>query len=282
MTRLELARTRRYEGWLVGQFDRVLVTSEVDKNALEGLAREKSANQRTSELAKQLMSAGNRESEIRNPKSEITVLPNGVDLAYFCPDDTPRDPATVLFSGKMSYHANVTAALHLVHDIMPLVWRERPEVKVVIAGKDPPSEIRNLDSAMPETAGHAVRNPQSEIRNVTVTGTIPDLRPYLRSATVAVSPLLYGAGIQNKVLEAMACGTPVVASSQAVSALQTTDGEDLLVASDAETFAHHILAVLGDRSLAQRLGLAGRRYVEAHHDWNEIAKRLEAIYQEVQ
>jgi glycosyltransferase involved in cell wall biosynthesis len=239
----------------------------VDKNALEGLAREKSANRRIGESANQLTNAGNRESEIRNPKSEITVLPNGVDLSYFAPDDTPRDPATVLFSGKMSYHANITAALHLVYDIMPLVWKERPEVKVIIAGKDPPSEIRN---------------PKSEIRNATVTGTVPDLRPYLRSAAVAAAPVPYGAGIQNKVLEAMACAAPVVASRQAVSALGAADGEHLLVADDAEAFAYHILAVLGDRSLAQRLGLAGRRYVEAHHDWNEIAKRLEAIYQEVQ
>jgi glycosyltransferase involved in cell wall biosynthesis len=195
----------------------------------------------------------------------VSVLRNGVDLAYFCPDDTPRDPATVVFSGKMSYHANVTAALHLMHDIMPRVWAQRPDVKVVIAGKDPPSEICNL---------------QSTIRNLAVTGTVPDIRPYLRQATAAVVPTPYGAGIQNKVLEAMACGTPVVASPQAVSALQTTDGEDVLLAEEPEAFAQAVLRLLEDGDLQQRLGRAGRRYVEHHHDWRTVAERLEAIYQE--
>jgi glycosyltransferase involved in cell wall biosynthesis len=143
MTRLELTRTRRYEGWLVGQFDRVLVTSPVDQEALTQL-HQTMRSQEDKGTGRQ----GDGLPLSLSPSLPLTVLPNGVDLSYFAPDDTPRDPATVLFSGKMSYHANVTAALHLVHDIMPLVWEERPEAKVIIAGKDPPSEIRNLDSAI--------------------------------------------------------------------------------------------------------------------------------------
>ena len=247
MAWLDLERTRRYEGWLVTQFDRVLVTSEVDKAALEELA--------------------NPQSAIRNPQSAISVLPNGVDLTYFTPGDQPRQPDTLVFSGKMSYHANVTAALHLINDVMPHVWAQRPDVKLWIVGKDPPREIRQS----------AIRNPQSAIR---VTGTVPDIRPYLQQATAAVVPTPYGAGIQNKALEAMACETPVVASPQAVSALQVTDGQNVLVAADPAQFAHQVLELLENEPLRKRMGRSGREYVARHHDWQAVAERLEGIYQE--
>jgi len=254
MTRLELARTRRYEAWLLTQFDRTLVTSQVDKQAFEGLIFQRSSVPTLQRL---------------------NVLPNGVDLDHFTPGDEPHDPATVVFSGKMSYHANITAALHLANDIMPRVWDQRPDAQLTIVGKDPPTEIRAL--AGPEGQS-AIQNPKSKIA---VTGTVPDLRPYLRSATVAAAPILYGAGVQNKVLEAMACGTPVVASRTAVSALEVTDGEQLLVTESAEQAAAAILRLLDDATLRERLGRAGRRYVEQHHDWNAVAGRLEAVYEEV-
>lgn len=242
MARLELGRTRRYEGKLVRSFDRILITSSLDRQALAALN-----------------TSGSRASP-----APMTVLPNGVDLDYFTPDATPREPALVLFSGKMSYHANVTAALYLVQEIMPLVWRTRPDVQIVLAGKDPPVELRRLAQAHP---------------NVTVTGTVPDLRPYLRTATVAVAPLRYGAGIQNKVLEAMACGAPVVASASAAAGIAATTGKEFLVATDERAFAEHILHLLADPNLQQQLGRAGRKYVEDHHDWEHIAQNLEQIYQ---
>ena len=95
---IQLARTRRYESWLAHQFDRVLLTSELDRRAL---------------------------AEIAGPRAPLQVLPNGVDLDYFQPATDPREPATIVISGKMSYHANVSAALHLVQDIMPCVWAQR-------------------------------------------------------------------------------------------------------------------------------------------------------------
>jgi glycosyltransferase involved in cell wall biosynthesis len=164
----------------------------------------------------------------------------------------------------MSYHANITAALYLVNDIMPRVWAKRPTIRVTIAGKDPSHEIMSLVARYPSL--------------VAVTGAVPDIRPYLGRAAVAVSPVAYGAGIQNKVLEAMAMGTPVVASSQAVSALQARDGEHLLVGNGVEGFAQAVLRLLEDRELQARIGRAGRRYVEGHHDWLGIVQRLEEFY----
>lgn len=241
ITRLELGRTEHYEGWLTGQFDRTLVTSNNDRQALLAL------------------------SGANGAAARLKVLPNGVDLDYFQHGkQTSRLADTLVISGKMSYHANINMALHLVNDIMPLVWKERPEVKVQIVGKDPPREILSL-----------AHNP-----SVTVTGTVADIRPYLRQAAVAAVPLTYGAGIQNKVLEAMACGTPVVSTPQSVSAIQAVPGQDLLVADDPPTFARSLLCLLDNPDRRLQIGESGRRYVETHHHWDTITAALEHVYLE--
>ncbi|UCG25844.1 MAG: glycosyltransferase [Chloroflexota bacterium] len=239
VTRLELSRTRGYEGYLVNQFERVLVTSPADKRALATLAS--SAKQQPA----------------------ITVLSNGVDLDYFRPaPEMEREPATLVVSGKMSYHANVTMVLHLVRDILPRVWQRRPEVKLIVVGKDPPLAVRKL----------------AEHPAVTVTGLVEDMRPYLQRASTAVVPLTYSAGIQNKVLEAMACSTPVIASPQAARALSAESDRDLLVAHDAPEFSARILELLDDPDRQLSLGAQGRDYVESYHNWKTIAVRLEDIY----
>jgi len=241
LTRFELGRTERYEGWLLNCFDQVLVTSPNDQKALIDLA----------------------------PADEqvtgVTVLRNGVDLGYFRPNpEVPREPASVVISGKMSYHANVTMAINFVQQIMPLVWLERPEVKVYVVGKDPAPPVQALGA-----------DPRVE-----VTGTVSDIRPYLWKATLAAAPIAYGAGIQNKVLEALACGTPVVASSQAVSALAVIPGQDAWVADNPADFAGAILALLNDASLRTSMSHAGRAYVEKNHDWDRVAAQLEKIYEQ--
>lgn len=239
VTRFELGRTEQFESQLLHRFSRVLVTSPLDKNAFLSLS-----------------SNGHR-------AAPISVLPNGVDLAYFQLDEAvQREEASVVVSGKMSYHANITMTLHLVQNIMPHVWTKRPDAKLWIVGKDPAREVQALN----------------EYANVTVTGTVADIRPYLQRATVAAAPITYGAGIQNKVLEAMACATPVVTSPQTVSALTAIPDQELLVAADAKTFARTLLHLLEDRNRREAIGAAGRTYIEAHHNWAHIAAQLEEIY----
>lgn len=264
ITRLELKRTQKYEAWLVHQFDRVLVTSAVDRAALIQLARE------YQDLPKGLPRANSQDELAR----KVNVLPNGVDLDYFAFHDEVRNGAQVVFTGKMSYHANITAALYLVKDIMPFVWAQRPDTQVWIVGKDPSPEVRALATSR-ANGGVWATGGQGEVY---VTGTTPDLRPYLRKATVAVAPITYGAGIQNKVLEAMACGAPVVASPQAVSALWAEPVRDVLVASGAQEFAKAILQLLRQPELGESIGRAGRAYVERLHSWNEVGARLENVY----
>ena len=145
MTRLDLARTRRHESWLVGQFDRVLVTSPVDRHALQRLHSPQSTQgtQSSQDEIKEsaALAAVNKDdiSATSAVKSDhITVLPNGVDLAYFRPGDAPREAATLVISGKMSYHANITAVHCLMEEIMPRVWARRPEVRVqIVRGAGP-------------------------------------------------------------------------------------------------------------------------------------------------
>jgi glycosyltransferase involved in cell wall biosynthesis len=165
------------------QFDWTLVTSQVDKDAfLSLMPGENSA-------------------------------PNAVDLGHFAVNEAlGKENATLVVSGKMSYYANVTMAMHLVNEIMPLEGTGKPGVKLRIVGKDPPNEIKSLAKAP----------------TITVTSMVDDIRPYLQFATLAVAPIQHSAGIQNKVLEAMACGTRVISTSRAISALDVQSVQDLL------------------------------------------------------
>ena len=242
VARLELPRTRWYEGQLAGKFERTLVTSAADRDALQSLAKIAYSHNTTAE--------------------RIKILPNGVDLTRFQPGDK-RSAATVTLTGKMSYHANITAALWLINEIMPRVWAQQPEVRVEIVGSAPGEAVRELAKRYPE--------------RVTVTGYVSDVAAYLQRCTVAVAPIAYGVGIQNKVLEAMACGAPVVATPQAASALQTEAGRELLLAGDAEEFAAAVLRLLQDEPLREAMGQAGRRYVEQHHSWDAIAALYEQL-----
>lgn len=254
ITGVELGRTRRHEAWLVRQFERTLVTSALDKAAFVGLLGEYAAD------------------ELPLLAERIEVIPNGVDLEVFAfRDQTARASSRIIFSGKMSYHANVTAALYLVNDIMPLVWAQRPDVEVWIVGRDPTAEVRKLAANQPTLPG-------SGQPRVVVTGGVPSMPEYIQSAAVAVAPLLYGAGIQNKALEAMACGTPVVATHQATAALTVVSDRELLIADTPEAFAEALLKLLADPTLRAQIGEAGRRYVETHHSWDAAAGALEQLY----
>ena len=134
----------------------------------------------------------------------------------------------------------------------------------MIVGKDPPKSILRYS-----------RNPK-----VSVTGTVVDIRPYLARATVAVAPLTYGTGVQNKILEAMACGTPVVTSPQGISSLFSKPGEDILVAKRADEFASAIIRLFESPLLCKKIGTAGRQYVEKHHNWLRLANDLVSYYQD--
>ena len=240
ITRLELPRTERAEGELTCIFDHVLITSETDKNALLKLV-----------------------FNGKNP-APVSVLPNGVDLDYFYPNPSvEREVDTIVFSGKMSYHANVSMVKYLVAQVMPRIWERRSGVRLTVVGKDPPADIRSLGA-----------NPLIQI-----TGTVADIRPYLWKSMAAVVPLIYGAGIQNKILEAMATGMPVVTTSNALSSLAAKPGSDVLIGDTPEDFSSRVLDLLSDPNLGRSMGMDGLRYVQKNHHWGTIVSRLAGIYE---
>ncbi|MGA9534190.1 MAG: glycosyltransferase [Anaerolineales bacterium] len=240
--KLELSRTSAFEGSLAAAFPRVLVTAKPDAEALAGL-----------------MPPGSRRDQIR-------VVPNGIDLDYFAPDPAvARDPNRIVMSGKMSYHANVTMAVHFVRTIWPGLRRRQPGLKLWIVGKDPAREVLALQDGP----------------GIEVTGTVDDIRPYLRQAALAVAPLVYAVGIQNKVLEAMACATPTVISEAAAAGLQLETGTDALVALPDGHFAEAVMRLLDGPEIRGTLGHNGRRYVERFHSWQLATSQLEEHYVEL-
>jgi polysaccharide biosynthesis protein PslH len=242
---LEYQRTRRYEASMLGQLRRAVVTSERDRQAMLRLLED--AN------------GGNEEREVG-----IEVLPNGVDLEYFRPVRPLWRPFNVVFLGKMSYHANVAAALYLGRQIMPIVWRHQPRATLTIVGSNPPKAVRDLEIDS----------------RVEVTGYVDDVRPFVQRSAVMLCPMIYSVGIQNKVLEGMAMGTPVVVAAQAASSLQALPGRDVLVAHSAQEFAESALRVMHDATLRTSLSWRGRQYVERHHDWSAMTERLVDIYRQ--
>jgi glycosyltransferase involved in cell wall biosynthesis len=199
------------------------------------------------------------------PVLPVRAVPNGVDSDYFRPGPDLSDGRTLVFLGNMRYHANVTSVLDFVRRVMPLVWKRHPGSRLLIVGADPSAEVQRL--------GRDAR--------IVVTGYVKDVRPFLARATVGVCPIIYGAGIQNKALEFMAAGLPVVASPQAASGLWAVAGVHLLVAREPEEWVEALARLLAAPQERRRLAEAGREYVVRNHSWGGATSQLEGAYEEI-
>jgi glycosyltransferase involved in cell wall biosynthesis len=196
------------------------------------------------------------------PRVPVHVTPNGVDAAYFAPLDLEEEPETILFFGAMSFPPNVSAVLHYYHDILPLVRREMPIVRLVIAGRDPAPQIVAL-----------ANDP-----TVIVTGMVDDMRPWLARAAVTICPMVNGSGIKNKVLEAMAMARPIVSTTLGIEALEVTNGRELIVADAPSDFASSLVALLRDREARRKMGAASRDLVLRRYSWEACAAMYDTIY----
>lgn len=186
----------------------------------------------------------------------VEAVSNGVDAQVFTADAGRRSPfqadeRAVVFTGAMDYWPNVDAVRWFAADILPALRRQWPALRFYIVGRNP-------DAAVQALAGEGV----------VVTGTVPDVRPYLQHADVVVAPLRLARGIQNKILEAMAMGRPVVAASTCVAALGVRDGEALVSAELAEDYVRAVSSLLADADRAARIGAAGRRCVLQSYAWS--------------
>jgi glycosyltransferase involved in cell wall biosynthesis len=194
------------------------------------------------------------------PELNVRVLPNGVDTAYFAPADSPRDAQTLLFVGNYEYAPNVDAVHALMRHVMPAVWQSAPQARLLIVGNAPPPDVQAYAS-----------------ERVQVTGRVPDVRPYLAQATAFVSPLRLGAGIKNKVLEALAMAVPTIATPLSVDGIRVQDGVSALVA-DVDGMAHAVLRLFGDSALQAQLAHEGRALVQGHYSWRATAQGYLALY----
>lgn len=186
---------------------------------------------------------------------------NGVDLEFFQPTAEPYDPDAISFVGRMDYFPNQQAMQVFCDAVFPLVRRRRPTATLAIIGAEPSAEVRRL----------------GEREGITVTGTVPDVRDHVRRSAVNVAPLTIARGTQNKILEAMAMGVPVVTSPLAARGVDAAVGEHLLVGQSPEDYADKILGLMGDAAARQALAAAARARVESHHSWAGSMVRFDGL-----
>ena len=195
------------------------------------------------------------------------VVPNGVDTAFYdpvlagaqSPIPLASDVPWLVFTGKLDYRPNIEASLWLVNDVMPRVWAAAPEARVALVGRDPAPSVR------------ALAGPR-----VTVTGWVPDTRPYIAAATLFVAPLRVGGGTRLKLLEALAMARPIVSTSRGAEGLDL--GAAAALVDDADGFATAVLALLADAPRRAAMSAAARRLAVARYDWQAILPRLDSVY----
>jgi sugar transferase (PEP-CTERM/EpsH1 system associated) len=188
-------------------------------------------------------------------------FPNGVDSRYFAPGETPYDEHTLCFIGRMDYYPNQACVREFCVEAFPRIRERRPDASFLIVGADPDPSILAL----------------GKLPGVTVTGSVPDVRPYLRRAAAMVAPLRIARGTQNKILEAMATGVPVVTSSTAARGVDAVPGEHLLVADTSADIAEAAVRLMNDRDVREKYAKAGRARVVSHHAWDASMQRLDRI-----
>ena len=192
----------------------------------------------------------------------LAVVPLPVDSDYFRPmPPVAAGPPSLLFPGMMDHYPNIDAALWFVREIYPRLRRAHPQLLFVVAGMRPPREILALDGR----------------DGITVTGEVPDMRPFFRAASVVVVPLRIGSGARNKILEAWACGRPVVSTTVGAEGLDFADGRDLSLADDPDTFAAAVGALLEQAGRRAALVEGGFAAVRAHAPARVAARYREAV-----
>ena len=218
------------------------------------------------------------EREVKSFKSRypdlqnVHVVSNGVNYDYFNPDSALNGGGThdylyhqkgpmLLFTGVMDYFANEDGVLWFCHQILPFIQKEIPDVRFYIVGNRPTDRVWSL----------------SEIDGVTVTGYVQDIREFYWAADICVTPLRIARGLQNKVIEAMATGNAVVATSNASDGIQCRDQKDIAIADDAETFAARVIELLRDDSKREMLKKNAMETVKKHYSWDENLQRLDDI-----
>lgn len=191
--------------------------------------------------------------------TRLDVIPNGVDTEYFKNDDN-NDPAKLVFLGDMSTPPNNDAVKYFIEEIYPKVLEKR-NIPFWIVGRNPSKYIEQLGNE----------------DNITVTGSVPDVRQYLGKKTIFITPMISGTGIKNKILEAMSMKLPVVSTSIGISGIDAQDGEEFLLADDSKIFAEKIIKLLDEPEFSDFIGDNARKFVKNNYSWEHSIHKMEDI-----
>lgn len=190
-------------------------------------------------------------------RNEIAIVPNGVDLSTFEFTDNNNRPYDLLFVGNMSYYPNVKAAEYLAKNVIPVLHKKGYKLKLTIAGANPNQQVKNLQNEWVE-----------------VLGWVNSIQEVYNNAKVFVAPLFHGSGLQNKILEAMACGVPVVTTKQTNNAVGAMPDSEILLAEDEISFSEQILYLLNNPKQYENLQLNARTFVEQNFSWEYFVNQL--------
>lgn len=240
-------KLRLYERNACRLFDGVATVAESDRVALLGL----------------------------DPLLNVRVIPNGVDVEYFhrdwrqgaltlAPPDLPPGPL-VVFTGSMDFRPNVDAVTWFAQKVWPIVRQSAPEAEFYVVGRNPVPAVRKL----------------ARLSGITVTGGVPDVRPYLERAKAFVVPMRMGGGVRLKVLEAMSMSRPVVSTSMGLSGIDFEPGKHALLADDPGDFASAVCRLLEDSDLGARMGTEAAGFVRARYDWRMIVPEFLRLYEDL-
>ncbi|GAB5539224.1 MAG: glycosyltransferase [Salibacteraceae bacterium] len=186
---------------------------------------------------------------------DMVVVPNGIDPVFLEEKNQNTRPSIdILFTGNMAYRPNIESAKLLVREVMPLVWKSLPNTKVCLAGATPTQEVKELSGT-----------------NVEITGWVADIASIYRDTKVFVAPMIVNTGLQNKLLEAMACRVPCITTSMANNALGAKPDEEVLIAEEPKDIAQHIITLLNNPTNALSIGKAGEFFVKNNFDWKASA-----------
>ncbi len=227
--RFEFERLKKYEKRVFGWFNNTYIISEQDKASF-----------------------------YFEESHQIKVSPNGVDHNFFQPNKKTKKKYDLVFTGNMSYPPNVNAVEYIAKELMPLLIKQKPDIKLLIAGATPTSSVKALSN-----------------ENIHVSGWLDDIRDAYNDASVFLAPLQIGTGLQNKLLEAMSMEVPCITSQLANNALKAKDNEEILIGNTPEEYVKAVFELLENEELIKKIVKNGKTFVTETYNWNAISKSLE-------
>ena len=229
--KIETTRLLRYEHFIFEKFDNHIIISEQDRKLIVNINNNK-----------------------------IKVVPNGVDYETYKYKETPKK-YDLIFTGNMGYAPNVDSVVYLIHQIMPLVWKDCPELTVVIAGAQPSPKVLKLKS-----------------ERVIVTGCVEDISEYYSNSKIFIAPMQIGTGLQNKLLEAMAMKIPCITSELANNALGAIPNKNILIGNTPTAYKKHIVDLIKNNALQKEIGEQGYNFVKENYTWEGTTSILEKLF----